>query len=57
MKVLLVAYLTFCVGTFVLQIVTSDFFLICEYNAGACTAMVLEHTWHALTWPQYLLMT
>ncbi len=57
MKVLLVAYMTFCVGTFILQIVTSDFFLICQYNGGACSAMVLQQTWHAFTWPHYLLLT
>jgi hypothetical protein len=55
MKILLVAYLIFTLGTFVLQMVTSDFFLVCQYNAGACSAMVIEQTWHAITWPQYLL--
>ncbi len=55
MKVVFVAYLSFCVAAFVVQIVTSDFFLICQYNGGACTYMVLEQTWNALTWPRYLL--
>ncbi len=55
MKAVFVAYLSFCVAAFVVPIVTSDFFLICPYNGGACTYMVLEQTWNALTWPRYLL--
>ena len=57
MKVLFVAYLTFCFGTFILQLVTSEFFVICQNSGGACTSLVLDHTWNALTWPHYLLLT
>ncbi len=55
MKVFLVAYAMFSLGTLILQLFASDFFLLCEYNGGACTYMVLEYTWNALTWPHYLL--
>jgi len=55
MKILLTAYLIFSLGTFILQLMTSDFLFVCKFNAGSCTSMVIEQAWHAITWPQYLL--
>lgn len=55
MKIFIVAYAMFSLGTLILQLFASDFFLVCEYNGGACTYLVLEQAWNALIWPHYLL--
>ena len=56
MKIFLIAYMIFGGAAFVLEATMSDLLVTCKYNGEACTQMAATQAWHALTWPQYLLM-
>ncbi len=56
MKSILVAYTAIGLATFIWQLYAHDYFNNCEYNAGACSAVVEDFSLKAVVWPVYLLL-